>query len=910
MKVPSWRRYRELFGTDPERDLRDEVRFHLETETEELITSGLPPSEARHQAFARFGDMESAMAKIRESDRRRLGRQRRGRAVDALRQDFRYAARGLRKQPGFAATVILILALGIGANAAVFSVVDPLFFRMPGGVRAPNEVRQIYVERQRANGQRFFQARFSLPEARFIDSSIAAGGLTSAIMLRRDVEVDAGGGASRRIKAQWVTPRFLSVLGARPLAGTDFDAESGRFGVPASTAIASWTFWQRELGGDPHVLGRVVRIAGRPVTIRAIAPRGFAGIDLDGADLWLPLGGFTGFRDRPGAAPWYESWGTIAFRVLARAPAGRAEQQLVQRVETGVHDAAAFTKANPRPGVGRAALVRVVPGSLLGARGPDGMTQTETIAALLGALALLLLVMAAANVGNLLLGRAVAREREISVRVALGMSRRRLIALLATESVLLALLATIAAVVLAAWIGALLRAMLLPGIELPVAPFDARLAWLALGLGLGVGLLASIVPLSTALRPNLVAALKTTIRDGGGRRSRVRVALVGVQAALSVTLLIGTGLEARSLSNIRSVDLGLDVDRVITVTRPDSATGPTLEEIATVARNLPDVTGAVLSATVPLDEQFGARAFFDRNGDTLQVSGLDIGFVAAEPGYLGVVGTRVLRGRDLSAADKFGAPPVMVISEELARRVWPRRDPIGECLRIERRDAACYTVIGVAENAHSYEIVEDPKAVFYVAFDQRPERTTAAHALVVRTSRATRSIADRLRAIVGDTTAPASTDPVATRRRQVHVMSEMLASEYRPWELGARLFAAFGALALLLALFGLYGVLSHVVALRRREIGVRMALGADRTRVLALIVREGVRQVSIGAAAGAVVAIALAERIRPILFHVSPRDPAVIAAALTMLISCAAAAASIPGRRAMTIDPMTAIREE
>jgi predicted permease len=518
--------------------------------------------------------------------------------------------------------------------------------------------------------------------------------------------------------------------------------------------------------------------------------------------------------------------------------------------------------------------------------------------------------MAAANVGNLLLGRAVAREREISVRVALGISRRRLVGLLATESLLLALLATIAAVVLAAWIGVPLRSMLLPDIELTVALFDARVARLALGLGLGVGLLASLVPISTALRTNLVTALKSTGRDGGSRHSRIRMALVAVQAALSVMLLIGLGLEARSLANIRAIDLGLDVDRVITVTQADSVKGPTLEEIASIARDLPGVTGAILSATVPLDEQFGARAFFDRGGDTVRVPGLDIGFVAAEPGYLHVVGTRVLRGRDLSAADRLGAPSVMVVSEELARRVWPGRDPIGECLRIEHRDAPCYAVVGVAENAHSYQVVEEPKAVFYIAFDQRPERDAAAHALVVGTSRATRSIADRLRTIVGDTIAAANMDPVAARRRQVHVMAEMLASDYRPWELGARLFAAFAGLALLLALFGLYGVLSYLVALRTREFGVRLALGADRSRVLALVMREGVRQVSIGVALGVPAAIGLAGRMKSILFHISPRDPVVIAAAVVLLIGCAALAAAIPGRRAMAIDPMTAIREE
>lgn len=220
-----------------------------------------------------------------------------------LGQDVRYATRTLLKQPGFSTTAILILALGIGASAAVFSVVDPLFFRMPTGVRAPGEVRQIYVERLPAKREPYFQARFSLPEARFIDSSIAAGELSSAILLRRDTDVEIRDGSPQRVQAEWVTPSFLTVLGVRPLGSVDFDEESARFGVPASTAIISWAFWQRELGRDPQALGSVMRVAGKPVTIRAITPRGFAGIDLDGADMWLPLGGYTGYPDRPGRPP-------------------------------------------------------------------------------------------------------------------------------------------------------------------------------------------------------------------------------------------------------------------------------------------------------------------------------------------------------------------------------------------------------------------------------------------------------------------------------------------------------------------------------------------------------------------------------------------------------------------------------
>src|SRR5688572_15748688 len=881
MPGPAWRRYLRFWRTDTVADLDDEVRFHLEAETEELIAVGVAPEDAGRQALARFGDVRRTLAECRDSDSRRVRRQRRGFFFDALGQDVRYAVRTLRKQPGFAATVILVLALGIGANAAVFSVVDPLFFRMPTGVAVPSEVRQIYVERQPAKREAYFQARFSLPEARYIDSSITAGGLASAIWFRRETDVEIRDGSAQHVKTEWVTPAFLSVLGVRPFAGVDFDQENSRFGVPASTVIISWAFWQRELEGDPRALGSVIRVAGQPVTIRAIAPKGFAGIDLDGADMWLPLGGFTGYDDSPGQPPWYESWGTIAFRVVARAPSDVAEQELAARAGAGVRAAAAFVKDNPRPGARDHALVRVVPGSLLGARGPDGATQGETIAAVLGALSLLLLVMATANVGNLLLGRAVSREHQIAVRVALGLSRRRLVGQLAIESMLLALAGTVAAVVIAAWLGAVLRSMLLPGLVLPVGPLDARVASLALGLGVVMGLVAGLVPLSTALRPNLVTTLKGTKRDGGGRHARARMALVGIQAALSVMLLVGTGLLGRSLYNVRRIDLGLDVDRVITVVRPDSATGPALDEVATFVRELPGVTSAALSATQPLDDLFGARAFFDRGGDSLSRAGLSIGFVAAEPEYLDVVGTRVTRGRGLSPSDRFGAPPVMVVSEELAARVWPQRNPIGECLRIERSDAPCYMVVGVAENAHSFHVIEEPKAVFYVPFDQRPDRADVARALVVRTSNGTRSIADRLRDMVGDTIA-------SSRRRQVMVMADMLAPQYQPWEIGARLFAGFAGLALLLALFGLYGVLSYVVALRKREIGVRMALGADRRRVMALVVREGVRQVSIGAAVGVLLAMALSGRIGALLFDVSPRDPVIVAVAVAMLLGCAA----------------------
>jgi len=851
---------------------------------------------------AEFGDMDRALAECRASDERRLGRRRRALVFDAARQDMRYALRSLVKRPALAVTVTVILALGIGANAAVFSVVDPLFFRPPTGVRAPDELKQIYVERRPAKGEPYYQARFSLPEARFIDSAIGPR-FPSAIWFQNGVDVEIKAGSPRRVRGGWVTPSYLSVLGVRPEVGSDFDAESARWGVPASTVIVSWEFWQRELGADERALGRAIHVAGRPVTIRAILPRGFAGIDIDAVDIWLPLGGFTGFPDRPGRPRWYDSWGTIAYRVIARVPSGASSEELAARVVAGVRSAAAFVTEHPQPGARAIAVARAVPGSIKGSRGPDGMTRSEMIAAVLGALALLLLLMATANVGNLLLGRALNREREIAVRTVLGMGRRRLVSQLVVESTVLALAATGAALLVGQWSGGILRSMLLPGVVMQGSPVDHRVALVALALGVTVGILSGLVPLSLSLRVDLSNTLKSTSRDGGGRRSRIRSALVGLQAALSVMLLVGTGLLARSLYNIRAIDLGLDVDRVITVIRPDSARGPQLEEIARLAEAMPMVTGAALASARPLDDQFGVRSLFDRNGDTLRAALSDIGFVPAEPGYLAVVGTKVIRGRDFTADDRFGAPPVMIVSEELARRFWPSRSPFGECFRIERADAPCYSVVGIAENAHSFHVVEDPKAVFYVPLDQRPDRTESPRALVIRTSGATAAIADQLRRAIGDTVASA-------RRRQVLVMSELLTSDYDPWELGARLFAGFAALALVLAVLGLYGVLSYLVALRSRELGIRIALGADRRRVMGLVVGEGIRQVAIGALAGAAITLAAAGRMSALLFRVSPRDPVIVLASVVVLVGCAVLAAAIPGRRAMAIDPMQAIRDE
>ena len=903
--MPDRRRYREFFGPNPERDLADEVQFHLETETEDLIAAGVPPDEAKRRAVEKFGDVDRFVAECRASDARRLARRRRARLIDVLRQDVRQALRGLVRRPAFAATTILVLAIGVGANAAAFAVVDHLFLRPPAVVHEPAELKRIFVTRRRDNGTEYFQVRFSLPEARLIDSMVSRR-FPSTMFFRRDLPVQIGDGASHSLSTAWVSPTYFSVIGVPLLAGSDFGAEAARFGNPATSAIISWDLWQREFAADPEAIGRPLRVDGRTVTVRGIAPRGFSGIDVDATDIWMPLAGFTGFDKSPDHR-WYEDWGLIAIRVVSRVPTGASIDALVTAVQAGI---AASTRAareanpNAKPS---AAVIRVIPAPLLTARGPEGLSQRETIAAVLAGLALLLLVISIANVANLLVGRALDRQRETAIRFALGMGRLRVYSQIAVESLILAAAATIAATLAAQWTGAVLRGMVLPDVQFATGPLDTRIVLLALMLGVSGALLAAVVPIRSASRLDLTTALKTSTREGGARRSGGRAFLVGVQAALSVVLLVGTGLLGRSLYNVRTMDLGLDVRNLVVVKTPeDSEVVPPLEDVATLARSLPGVSAVSLAAHPPMWDQFEATRLFTLQGDTVRSLETHVGYVAADAAYLGAVGTRVVRGRDFTQADRLGSAPVMIVNEELARRAWPGRNPIGECLRIDGADAACSTIVGVARNAHRFAIVEELQPTFYVPLDQRraglTNATSGARAVIVRTTDP-RAVAARLRSELADTA-------TALRDRQVLVLSDVLTRQYGPWELGARLFAGLAALALVLAFLGLYGVLNYAVSSRTRELGVRRALGATGRQMLALVVREGVRHIAIGVIAGVGLAVLASGRIMPLLHGVSPYDPAVILVAVVILIAGAGLVAVIPARRAMAIDPMRALEGE
>lgn len=901
--VPDWRRYRDLLGPNPERDLADEIRFHLETETEDLIAAGIPPDEARRRALTKFGEVDRYAAECRASDVRRASRRRRARLVDVLRQDIRGAVRGLLRRPAFAATTVLVLAIGVGANAAIFSVVDHVFLRPPAGVHEPDQLKRIFVTRLRDNGTSYFQVRFAYPEARLVDSSLRRV-VPSALFMRGDHGVQAGSDAARPHSAAWVSSTYFDVVGVRLLVGSAFGADADKVGTPATSAIVSWSYWQRALDADPNAIGRPLRVDGHVVTIRGIAPRGFTGLDVDVTDIWLPLGGFFGF-DEKSEFPWYKEWGVVAIRVLARLPADMREERLVASVQDGLRASnEAYRLENPE-GSPRAVVTRVIPAPLLTARGPERLSQREMIAAVLAALAALLLIVSIANVANLLVGRALDRQRETAVRLALGMDRLRIFSQIAVESMLLAGLATIAASVAANWAGAVLRAVVMPGVEFATPPLDARVLVVTTLLGGLAAVLAASVPLGTSLRVDLTRSLRTSSRDGGGRRSRVRATLVAVQAALSVLLLVGTGLLGKSLHNIRSASLGIDASTLVIVKPPiDGELSMDANEIATLAKSLPGVTSVSIAVHAPLWDQFEGARVFTSKGDTVRSLDAYVGYVAADAAYLGTVGTRIVRGRGFSVDDRAGSPPVMVVSQELARRAWPGRSPIGECLRVDQSTAPCRTIIGVTEDARRFEIVEEIEPAFYVLLDQLPAGTTAnRRAVVVRTARQPAAIAAHLGRALGDTA-------TTLRGREAVALSEVLQQQYAPWQVAARLFASLSTLAIVLAFFGLYGVLNYHVSLRSRELGIRMALGGTRHAIARLVLREGVRQIAVGLIVGLALALAIASKIVDLLYGVSPRDPGVFIGGAGLLVVGATIAALFPARRAMRVDPASAMRAD
>lgn len=591
------------------------------------------------------------------------------------------------------------------------------------------------------------------------------------------------------------------------------------------------------------------------------------------------------------------------FQVLLRPSPGVGDGELLPRL----------TQALRRHGVGyeQDTLAVAELGAINAAHGPGRVKTEMKVTTRLAGVSLLVLLIAVANVVNLLLARAVNRRREIAVRLALGISRSRLVRLLVTESVLLSVVAAGAALVAAWWGTALLRTLLLPGIEWNGASLHWRVTLFALGAAALAGAITGLVPALQAASPDLTSALKAGTRAGAGslRRARLRSFLVATQAALSVVLLAGAVLFVRSLQNVKTYDVGYTVDRLVfagvSFDSRDKARSAALparvqavgERIATI----PGVEGVALSSLRP---KWGISfTSYYIEGDTVGRRLPAVMYTGVSPSYFSTTGTRILRGRAFDDAMDAEPSSSVIVNEAAARALWPGQDAIGQCMRLEEPTAPCATVVGIAQTAIVSSIDEEPQPQIYIPLEHPMMQSWGAPEIIVRAT--PRDVA-RVQVAVRDLLRADFPDGIPS----ITTMAQAMAPEYRPWDLGAKLFTLFGVLALVVAAIGTYSTASYAVSQRTHEFGVRIALGAGTTDVVRQVVGEGARIALAGVVAGVILALAAGRLVAALLFGIGPRDPATLGVVAAVLMVVAVVASLAPAWRAARADPVTALRAE
>jgi predicted permease len=905
--VPKWRRYLRFWRADVEGDVDEELRFHFEARTAELRARGATAEEARRQATEEFGDEDAVRAHLHAIDHRMERRRARFLWWDAARADLRYALRGLRANPLFTGAVVLTLAVGIGAATTMYGVMRRLLIQPPPGVVAPDVVRRLFFRYEEPGEAPHTYAALSYP---FFEEIRDDRRVLDAVAVYDRAELPVGQGADAElVDATLVSAGFWRTLGARPALGRFIADDEAHPATGSRVVVLGHAFWQRRFGGDPAVLGRVVRVKGLPYEVVGVAPRGFRGVELAGTDVWLPL--FASADDGSARTPDWHTYGSssnLAFvaRLRPGVPLAQAQAELSRRFDAFIRRVEGEMFGSIPELMARTAATRrtVHLGSLTGALGNDMTRIPEaTVSVWLVGVAGVLLVIACANVGSLLLMRALRRRREIGVRLALGMSRRRLAALLLVESLLLAVLGGVASAAVIVAGGAWVRRVLLAGMSAERAGFDWDMLFVAAGCTLGVALVTGLVPVLQTRRGGM-AGLRDGGQHGATRRSRVHWTLLVAQTALSVVLLVGAGLFLHSLRRITTLDLGLDTRNVLAVQVDFSGSGRRPLERAAFyqralerVRALPGVEHAAVAQTVPLRTTQGGLVRLPGAEKWLRPeSGSPLmNFVGDD--FFAATGMRLVRGRGITAADLAG-PPVVVINEALARAGWPDGSPIGACVNTSDHPDDCVTVVGVVGNAHTFRLREEQRFWFYKPL-ARDDGDVGV--LLVRQTPGVAGVAATLRRTLRDL------DPTLPYI-DVAVLGDVLDPQIRPWRLGATLFTTFGVIAMLLAALGLYAAVAYAVTQRTREIGVRVAVGATAGSVVRLVLGDGARVALVGIAAGLGLALIGAPFIADLLFDVSPRDPLVLLGVGGGVLLAALLASLLPARRAARVDPVTALR--
>lgn len=857
-------------------ELEEELRFHLDARMRDNIKAGMTPREARQDAVRRFGSQALSKEMIREADMFPW--------MDTLKQDLSYAFRSLGKNPGFAAIAILVLALGIGANTAVFTVMNGVLLR-PLPFPEPDRLFLIsYVPKQ---SPFFFgpgMADYHYLEFRQQDrqfESVASFGRYPATLTREGDPV--------RLSAASVTPHFLQVLRVDPVAGRDFLPEEGQEGRNRVVLIGD-KLWHSRFGGAPEVLGKTITLDGIGHTVIGIMPPGFA--FPSGADLWTPME----IRTQPGSS----------FRrpVIGRLKAGVSPQQAQSAWET-------FAAALPLGFGGNRDefAARVTP-----LKDVIVADIEKSLLIFVGAVVFVLLI-TCANVANLLLIRAASRRQEITVRAALGASRWRLIRQLLTESVLVSLAGGAAGMLLAAAAVPALLALAPEGSvpRVDQVRLDATAVLFTLGLSTLTGIAFGLVPAFQSTRRDLRESLAESARTLAGGHERLRGALVVSEIALALVLLTGAGLLLKSFVRLHTVDPGFQPENVlaITVEMPESKyTTPAQlhafhEHTLAGLTALPGVASAGAVNWLPLGPLL-MRGGFQLEGGSELPAGYSVDKPVISPGYFPAMGIRLLSGREFTERDNQTAPKVAIVSESVARTVWPGENAVGKRISMANRPGPgdWITIVGIAGDVRQGGLTTAPSPALYVPYLQVDRPFFLSHmTFVVRAASGPAAVARGIRGVVQGVDPDQPVETITT-------MESVIAGTTAEPRFRTQLLLVFSAMAVLLAAIGIYGVLACSITERRQEIGIRMALGADTGNVVRMVLRRTLLLAAVGVALGMAGALAVTRVLENFLFEVEPTDPWTFAMAAALLIVIALLAGSIPARRASTVDPLVALRYE
>ncbi len=865
-----------------EREVDSELAFHLEMRVRELLERGMTPDDARAAALQRFGDVDRITEACRDIGRRRNEDMRRAEWITELRHDLRYAVRGLRTSPGFTAVAVLTLAMGIGASTTICSVANAVLLR-PFPYHEPERIVRLYETNPTTD-------TFGISEPNYLDWLQRVRGLSQLAAFTGGNLTLLGDGDPDEVSAMAATPSLFPLLGVRPLIGRVFGEEEAKPGAPARVVVLSNAVWQTRFGADPRVVGRTLNLNGTSYEVIGVMPPEF--VFPGNPALWEPLAPSATLSR--GETP----RGDRRLGVIGRLAPNVTIARALDELKSVARDLARqYPETNREWGANVTSLEEWLIGDEL-------RTRVQVLLVAVG----LLLAMGCVNVANLLLARATARQREMSVRAALGAGRGRIVRQLLTESLVLAAIGAALGVALTVVAVPILRDVGQTAIpRLDELNIDWRVVAFGIVASVVTGILFGIAPAVQASR----ADLNDVLRSGGrvAAAGRLRSILIVTSVAMAIVLLVGAGLVGRSFGRLMRVDYGFRTEGVFTASltvdneryRERDKRAAFYAEAARRLAATPGISAVGFTNIAPFSGGSTAIRFAVVGRQPASADEfLSANWRLVTPGYFAAIGVALKKGRLIAESDGEQQPRVVVITETMARQIWPGVDPVGRQIALGGNAAVPWTVVGIVGDIRDQLLQEEPAPMMYLSFQQVSWQT--------------------MWLLVCGTGDPLALAPVV--RREIHAIDPLLpVANEQPLarlvsEIAAQprftalIFGLFASAALVLALVGVYGIVAYGVTQRTREIGVRLALGATPSRIVRGVVRHGVGLAGFGVAIGLWAAYALSRFMQGILYDVTPTDAVTYVGVAALLLGCAAAASILPARWAARLDPVRALRDE